>query len=125
METGFPSSGTHESRNQTPVLFDALQVDERTDEGGGEGRSEEKQVRHRALVPAICSQRRQREKRKRRKREVQRGKFSACEDFFDRGCSQSSSQKKERTGRRTASLCAHSHLDTAAGRRCFIKERKT
>lgn len=74
METGFPSSGTHESRNQTPafVLFGALQVDERTDEGGGEGRSEEKQVRHRSLVPAICSQRRQ---RKKRKREVRRGKL--------------------------------------------------
>lgn len=40
---------------------------------------EEKQVRHRSLVSAISSQRRQSDKRKKRQREVQRGKLFACE----------------------------------------------
>ena len=81
METGFPSGRTPTltgavTRHLLFVLFDALQVDKRTDEGGG-GREEEegacieeeKQVRHGYLVSAIFSQRRQGDKRKKRQRE--------------------------------------------------------
>lgn len=72
-------SHAHGSRNQTPafVLFEALQVDKRTDEGGGGGLvvegwgciEEDKQVRHRSLVSAICSRCRQGDKRKKQQRE--------------------------------------------------------
>lgn len=77
-------SRAHGSCNQTPafVLFDALQVDKRTVEGGGGevrvggggGRGEERKVRQRSLVSAVCSQcdkRKKQPKRQREKREVQ------------------------------------------------------
>lgn len=94
-------SQAHGSRNQTPafVLFEPLQVDKRTDEGGGGGVGEwgcieeERQVRHRSLVSAIWSRCRQGDKRKKQQREEgsAAGKVICLriEDFSDQSCSDS------------------------------------
>lgn len=58
-------------------------------------------MRHRSLVSAICSQRRQSDKRKKRQREVQRGKLFACEskDFSDHSCSESHRKRRRKRTR--------------------------
>lgn len=140
-------SHAHGSRNQTPafVLFEALQVDKRTDEGGG-GREgieggkwgcieEEKQVRHRSLVSAIWSERRQGDKRKNRQREegsaasgesylpVNRGLF-----FPTRAAARERKRRRRRRGRGRGTFTGGLHLfsctqslgHSAADRRSFI-----
>lgn len=145
-------SHAHGSCNQTPafVLFEALQVDKRADEvgsgkgggwrggGGGLGTEEERQVRHRSLVSAIWSQRRQGDKRKKRirgteKRELQRGKLLACESktFSTRAAVRAIDKKREkRRGRciyRRATVggifLMHSITWTLCSRLTFIHQR--